>query len=208
MKMASSSLLPLWGMVAVVFLVASCGISPSPRFYTLTSITSPAPVNAEAEPKKNWSLTIGSIEIPDYLDRPEIVTRAKENQLVLSEFDLWGGSLKADIGRVLTENISALLENHGVRVSGDKISRQGTYRFYAVINRFEADTEGRVVLKAQWSLQRINDAVPVFFEDFNVTKPSKGRGYGEVVSAMSEALWELSKNVAGGLESLSSRENK
>jgi uncharacterized lipoprotein YmbA len=55
------------------------------------------------------SVSIAPVEVPDYLDRLQIVTRDGNNGLKLAEFDRWGGSLGENIATVLVENLSLLL---------------------------------------------------------------------------------------------------
>jgi uncharacterized protein len=45
----------------------------------------------------------------NYLDRPQIVTRAGKNELKLSEFDRWAGSLDSDVAPAIVDDVSSLL---------------------------------------------------------------------------------------------------
>ncbi|GAB6190600.1 PqiC family protein [Desulfocastanea catecholica] len=49
------------------------------------------------------------VEIPDYLNRPEIMTRKGRNTVELAEFNRWAGSFKESITAVLAENLGLLL---------------------------------------------------------------------------------------------------
>ena len=116
MKKAIPCKILISGMTIMTLLLAGCGTSPPAKFYTLTPVVAQRPQEKVVHTEKNMPVGIGPIEIPDYLDRPEIVTRAEQNQLILSEFNLWGGALKADINRVLLENISSLLAGDGIPI--------------------------------------------------------------------------------------------
>ena len=99
------------------FLLTGCGSSPPPvEFYTLNSISAMTPQVNPAAPDQNITIGIGPIEIPEILDRPQIVTRTGPNKLKVDEFNRWAGPLKAGFGQVLAENISLLLATDRVAV--------------------------------------------------------------------------------------------
>src|SRR5262249_23921679 len=79
----------------ISLLLAGCfGASRPARFYTLDPVQvrdSPGSTSTDAV------LAVGPIDLPDYVDRPQIVTRTGSNELVIAEFDRWGGSLDKQI---------------------------------------------------------------------------------------------------------------
>ncbi|AXF18680.1 ABC-type transport auxiliary lipoprotein family protein [Paraburkholderia caledonica] len=95
-------------VVAGVFfcgLLGAWGSSPTASFYTLTvdmtltPMTSTMPVHVVVNP----------VTIPDVVDRPLIVTRMGNNQVVLDEFARWGEPLKGDIARTIAGDLATLL---------------------------------------------------------------------------------------------------
>ena len=60
--------------------------------------------------------TIGvfPVAMPDYLDRPQVVTRVSENEIKLDEFNRWAEPLKENFYTVLVENLSTLLSNEKI----------------------------------------------------------------------------------------------
>jgi uncharacterized lipoprotein YmbA len=59
--------------------------------------------------KANFSVGLGPIELPGYLDRQQIATRTSTNRLSYSETDRWAAPLAESFSRVLGQNISHLL---------------------------------------------------------------------------------------------------
>jgi hypothetical protein len=190
------------GMTIMTLLLAGCGTSPPAKFYTLTPVVAQRPPEKVVETDKYTPVGIGPIEIPDYLDRPEIVTRAEQNQLILSEFNLWGGTLKADINRVLLENISSFLAGDEIPIITWKATMTEAHRVTVVIARFDGSPNGSITLKARWSLLDKEGKAFEYFRETNITIPVKGVSYSSVVTAMSEALGELSKEIAAGIKSV------
>ena len=51
---------------------------------------------------------VGPIEIPSYLDRPQIITRMRLHELMLNEHALWAEPLDKALARVIALNLGAL----------------------------------------------------------------------------------------------------
>ncbi len=190
------------GMMIITLLLAGCGTSPPAKFYTLMPVVAQRPPEKVVETDKYTPIGIGPVEIPEYLDRPEIVTRAEQNQLILSEFNLWGGVLKADINRVLLENISALLAGDGIPIITWKTANSEVHKVPVLISRFDGSLNDGIALKATWAVLEKEGKAFEFFRESNITIPVKGSSYSSVVTAMSEALGELSKEIAAGIKSV------
>jgi uncharacterized protein len=79
--------------VALLVVLTGCASTPPSRFYTLSAMPKVLPVNLPADLPGDFSLGVGPVNIPQYLDREQIVTRVGENELVLAEFDRLGGDL-------------------------------------------------------------------------------------------------------------------
>ena len=80
------------------------------------------------------------------------MTRSNEYKLIVSEFDLWGGSIKTDISRVLVENIATLLGIDNLAVIAWKTTMSESYRVPVIISQFDGIPGGSLSLKAQWAV--------------------------------------------------------
>ena len=93
----------------LLMLLAGCASTEPSRFYALTPMPgSDAKILSQTE-SQDVSIGVGPVRMPDYLDRQPIVTSSSQNKITFSEFDRWAGSLKDDFSRVLSENLSILL---------------------------------------------------------------------------------------------------
>jgi uncharacterized lipoprotein YmbA len=92
-----------------VVILSGCASSPPSKFYQLGALNGQAVETRNASHQGSEVVSVGPLRIPDYLDRPQIVTRSGNNELKLAEFDRWAGSIENDIIRVLAEDISAQL---------------------------------------------------------------------------------------------------
>ena len=99
-------------MLGVTLLISgSCALrsSATTKFYILSPLVQPVVEKQDEKGKKCKTIGIGPLDLPGYLDRPEIVTRVNPDELELAELDNWAEPLKDNITRVLAENISRLL---------------------------------------------------------------------------------------------------
>jgi uncharacterized protein len=180
-----------------VFLTA-CGTSPPARYYSLNTIAPVKGPELKVQPKDVVIISVGPVGIPDYLGRQEIVTRDSGSRLIMSDFDLWGSSIENDVNRVLVGNLSTLLNNKGIGVVTWRARVPASYTVSVSMTRFEASGD-TVVLTAQWGiLERGADKVEALRESI-ITKPA-GKDYSDIVGAMSDALADLSREIAAEVE--------
>ena len=91
-------------VVLGLFLAAAsgCASSPQSRFYALDPMEPSQAATGDASDAGRIIVAIGPVAIPDYMDRPQIVTRSGRNEVVVNEFDRWSGSFEDDIsGRLM-----------------------------------------------------------------------------------------------------------
>ncbi len=186
--------------LALALALAGCiGSSRPSRFYTLTpSAAGQAPTTAGADA----ILAVGPVEIPDYVDRHQIVTRAGTNEIVLAEFDRWAGSLREEITRSLVAVLADRLSPQHIAVSTGRppnaVPGASTYRAAVSISRFDGVPGQSVVLRGRWALiaQRDGKASAVAVREATVTEKVDGAGYETLVAAMSRALARFGEELA------------
>lgn len=186
-------------ILVTLFVSISCASSPPSRFYTLNSLKMTEPLK-NSSPQK-LSVALGPVEIPDYLDRQQIMIRTSQNELRLSEFDRWAGSLKENVSRALSENLSLLIAPDQISIVPWAWGVAYDYRISVNIVKFDIMPEGNVLLDADWTL-RTRNGTRLIARRESVTEPVQGETYQARVSSMSGALATLSRNMAGGIESL------
>ena len=137
------------------------------------------------------------VEIPDYLDRPEIVTRNTPNGLSFSEYDRWGGDLRNDIARVLGETLSAQLPDNAVSILTGRYSTRADYQITVQVNRFEPIPAGDSIrLSTQWSMLAPTGHSVLLRRNTDLHEKMHGQGYPEMVAAMSRAVDRLGREIA------------
>jgi uncharacterized lipoprotein YmbA len=190
----------------ISLILAGCAGSPSSKFYQLSSLqNSGTLVTRDTALDHSQIIAIGPVRIPDYLDRPQIVTRSGKNELQLSEFDRWAGPIESDVNRVLVEDISSLLsiEHFSVVRWIPYLESQlpASYRVHVLVDRFEGTLGNSVLLTAQWSVFAGNGSFLVRKES-RISGQMQGSSYAALVAAMSDALAKLSRDIAEGITSV------
>src|SRR5688500_17064086 len=107
-----------WGLLLLIPLAAGCAETrPPPNLHVLSSL----PRDAASGPGSSAAsrgpvVGVEQANIPEYLDRPEIVIRTSANTLELTQGYRWGQRLQGDITRVVADNLRGLLLSDNVFV--------------------------------------------------------------------------------------------
>ncbi len=181
--------------------LAGCGSSPAARFYLLTP-TAQAPAAPDATAKSpNVTLAVGPVDLPAYLDRPQMARRVDDNRLDFSEFDRWAEPLKKNVSQVLVENLRAMLPDLHV-VSFPVASSMPRPEYQAAVDflRFESAPEKTAVLEARYSIRNGATGELLAHQTVRFSQAFGGRQWGAAVAAQSKCLELLSRDIATALQ--------
>jgi uncharacterized lipoprotein YmbA len=185
-------------LLTVLLAFSGClsNTSKPASFYVLNADTSMPPVNTDKD--KAPAVEIAAIHLPPYLDRKQIVTRQSENKLHFSEQNRWGGKLRKNLSRVLTKNLSYLLQSSRVAVTPHSLPIKPDYQLEVLIEQFENNAASRVVLSAQWRLVKAGDMslVASGTEDLSSEILPVADDYQAIVAAMSRTFAHFSEILA------------
>jgi uncharacterized protein len=187
-------------LIAVMLVtLAGCATTPPSRFYILSAVSADT-----TAPPAGPAIGVGPVEMPRYLDRPQIAVRSGANELLYNETHRWAEVLKDNVTDVLAENLARLVPTD--RVSVFPWGRMTTidYQVIAEISRFDADTSGNVALSASWKIYRERTREVVAQKTTVFTEPVGGDGYTEIVAAQSRAVAALSREIAGAIRTAAS----
>jgi uncharacterized protein len=186
----------------VIVFATGCGLgrSPKPSFFAL-SPASGAAAGAPVASMPDLGLVVGPLEFPRYLDRPEIVRRDGANQLVVADLHRWGGSLRTDVLRVVSDDLGRLLGTPRVAVYPTEARFPVRYRVLIDLRQFEATAADSVALRAVWTIAA-TDGHAVYVEEANVEQPIASPAMADVVAAQSAALGGMSRAIAERIASL------
>lgn len=186
---------------AVVALAAACSGSTPTRFYMLSSVSDPAPVNTSSV-VSTLVIALGPVSLPSYVDRPQIVTRENANAVQLGTFDHWAGDLEDMIPRVLAEDLAARLPGDRVVSFPRVVSPTFDYRVAVDLARFDVSPEGEAVVAASWQVYDPAGRKALLIRETTVQTQALGKSYEQRVAALSRGLGDLSGAIAQDIAQL------
>jgi len=193
--------LPSLCVLALVLL--GCAVTTPARFYLLEPLAGADSTAGRPGAQGALTIGIGPVSLPEYLNRPQIVTRAGKNELRMAEFNRWAEPLKENISIVLEENLRALLRPDGISVIAWKGSSRIDYRLSVDVIRFDVTAAGRASLVARWKLWRRGEkAKTISSKTSTLFASSTGDGYSAMVFALNRTLEEFSREIAKTLKGL------
>ena len=190
-------------LMLLVVMIAGCGTSPTVHYYGLDTIDISYTNDLEGSPV----LTLGPIRMPEYLKRSQMVTRGSGAEMIVDDINRWAEPLGDAVHSILASNVDSLLESMIVVGYPSAALLDADYRLVGRIVRFDSGQNGVIVLEVQWGAADTAGNVLV--------APRRGRyeshaavpgDAGAIAQAMSDALAQLSRDIASELESGRSRQ--
>ncbi len=182
---------------ALLSLLAACGSSPPVRYYSLEPLQ---PV-AENDSASARIVGLGPLQLPDYLKRPQIVTRSDSAEVAIDDFARWSEPLDQAIHGVVASNVDSLVADV-VMVAYPYITGVNIdYSVVGQIDRFDADARGNVELSVQWALVGPKKELLAGPERHRyVARAAKAGDPDAVARAMNDALMQFSQDIAAKLD--------
>lgn len=183
--------------------LAGCLGSAPTHFYALRSASGDAagpPLAAHPE----LGLAVGPVELPRYLDRPELVTQDASDRLTVADLHRWGGSLRTDILRVVADDLGRLLGTARVAVYPSEPRFRADYRVLLDVRELQGTPGESVILLARWTVASMRDGSAVAVQETRIEQPIASASYDDLVAADSAAFGSLSRQIAEKIAALAS----
>jgi uncharacterized lipoprotein YmbA len=152
-----------------------------------------------------FTIGVGPVTLPRYLDRPQIVTRTSPYEIKLAEFDRWAEALDANFMRVLVENLSQLLPPARVVMYPWPRATATDYQIIVDVTHFLSQVGGDSLLIADWTLLRGEGPEVLSNGRARFSASPSGADYSAIVAAMSQTVASLSREIATGLKGVGPR---
>lgn len=172
--------------------ISACGTSQKTDFYQLEERSALSLMDIE----KGAVIGVGPINLPEYINRPQIVTRLSKHHLKVSEFNRWIEPVNDSVRRLLVINLSNNLNSNRVYgIPGYDRAQSLDLRIGIDVGRFDGQLGKDVLLEARWSLYDKNDKA-VLTKVSLINMPTNGQDYSALVLAMNNALQALGEEVS------------
>ncbi len=181
----------------VLMLTGCAGGSATIRYFMID------PMDFATANRKETDLVVEimDLNIPQYMERFNIVSRGNSNQLYFSEDNQWGDNFRKNLLRTMAQNLSDLLGTNDVGTPINRTLSKADYRLQIHIEQFERNYDGYVTLSARWQVLDNQNQGQV--STHNATLSSNQTyamdDYENTVFAMKELYGQLSQLIADSI---------
>jgi len=182
-------------LIGIFLSMSACSVSPKPDVYLLTAIESEATIQTTQKPVRIY---IKEIVFPEFLDRPQMVTR-KDTQLEVHEFQRWGEPLKSTFMRVFREDLLMRTNKAQVIVRKPYSAMEFDCQLYLDVSYFYIYAGQEARLTVSWFLLNAQGNETLFSAVEKIIVPLQRRSVDAEVKALSNAIGKLADKVAAEL---------
>lgn len=170
---------------------------PPPHMYVMSGVSDPG---AQAVLPPQPVVAIVRVQLPDYLDRREIVSRRGNNSLDLAANDVWGEPLSDSVPRIFAQDLSHFISGARVVVPSEGRGQKLPYEYLIVIDGYEPTSSGQAVMHGHWRLRDQRSGQVVAEGAIDETRPVASGDYSAIVQALNENLNDSSRQIAAATE--------
>ena len=190
-RMAATALL------SAALLSAGCLNSAKTRYFLLSPTATPT---ADAAKPTTSMVFIRNCQLPDYLDRTEMVMRQKPKiEVVFRDFDNWAQMPEKMIQRILRENLIRIIGAENV--AGDKApqSRSDILQIDYEFNQLDPTTDGVLKVDVDCRLHTL-PAKAETIHNLSFTIPLANESGDAIADAINQALARIAEETAAMLK--------
>jgi len=190
-------------MIFVLFLSGCVSVSnsPNPRFYALYT-PDKEKINQEFNVPANIIIGIGPVRIPEYLNRPQIVTNNKDKTIFFDEFNRWAESLDFALARSINNDLTLIIPKTSLQMFPWDLTIAVKYQVIVDIVQLENNLNHDLLFVAQWSIIDLEKKRALFTKRSEFRQDIYPHNYYGLTEALSAAAMSLSTEIAQGLVSV------
>ncbi len=203
---AISSLRSCMVMSVVCLILALSGCisvpnSPTPRFYMLRAVHENQ-VSRKINIASDVLIGIGPVKIPEYQDRPQIVTQGKENMLNIAQFDRWGEPLDFGVARLVGEDLTVMFPGAKFTLYPWNSTIAVKYQVVVEIVRLDSELDKDLFFVTQWLVIDAQNTKTLIIKRSEFRQPIIPQNYSGLAKTLSSACASLSSEIAEALATL------
>jgi len=197
--------------VCLVLILGGCisvQNSPTPRFYMLSALNE-SQISKRMDIASDVLIGVGPVKIPEYQDRPQIVTQSKDETLKFAQFDRWGESLDLGVERLIAEDLTVMLPGAKFTLYPWNLTIAVKYQVVVEIVQLDSELDKDLFLVAQWLVIDAQNTKTMIIKRSEFRQPIKPQNYSGLAKTLSTACATLSSEIAEALATLENKpENK
>ena len=185
-------------LLACSFMASACSVrSPAVDYWTLAALANAPATLDPAAP----AVAIGPVELPRYLDRPQVLVRLDPSRVEPVGQHRWADPLAEGFGRALAANLGRSLGSGRVSAYPVLPHYEVDYRVHVDVQRFDGRPGGTVVLSARYVILGGLDRQVLAVEQVE-TEIAAGEAFASFIGAHSAAVAELATHIDANLDAL------
>ena len=196
--------------VLYLFLIVSGCLSipnsSTPRFYSLSAVNE-TQVSKKINLPSDVIIGVGPVKIPEYLDRPQIVTKNKEKMVQFAQFDRWGESLDLGLARLIREDLTVMLPGAKLTLYPWNPSIAVNYQVVAEVVQLDNELDKDMHFVVQWTVIDVQNSKTVIIKRSEFRQPIIPQNYSGLAKTLSTACASLSGQIAQALGTLKTKGN-
>ncbi|MBQ9089984.1 MAG: membrane integrity-associated transporter subunit PqiC [Alphaproteobacteria bacterium] len=175
---------------SICLFLSACfgGVSAPSTFYILSTDK-----QLHQNPSVKTSVGVWAVDVPEFLDRPQLVLNETATQLTVSEINRWSEPLPQITQRVLTENLQYILPNSFIQNKGYDDNK---YHYFVrtEIIQMSGTLKQDAFLSVWWQIEK-QDGTVLYRARFDDKQPA-GNTYATYVQAQNKLWGLLSEQIA------------
>lgn len=180
--------------------VSGCSARQPVVYYHLTPLAAEGSVPVAAETEVRLALGIEPVLFPEALNRAQIAARLDHQSLRYDDLHRWSTPLAEDFTEVLREDLALHLADQATIATLPWGSYfHPSHRLVLNVNRFDGQLGDEAVLVARWTITDGSGKVSLRDGKSTIRVKTAGNQYQDLVSAQSQAVAALAKEIAAAI---------
>jgi hypothetical protein len=177
--------------------------APPPTYYVLAAVPEAESARPAGKAQRGPVVGVAPVNLPNYLNVPEIVVRTTRNTLDRAYLHNWGAPLAENFASVLAENLGVMIPTEAVAVLPSGLFFRPDFQVSVDVLKFERNAEGLVTLIARWALLREDGQELLTMRRSVFQQPAPADDYDAIAAALSTTVAQLSQEIAAAIRSRS-----
>ncbi len=172
--------------------------SPTPRFYMPAALEK-SQTAQKFDIASGVIIAVGPIGIPEYLDRPQIVTKNKNGTLNFAQFDRWGEPLDSGLARLVSDDLAVMLPAANFQLFPCNFAIPLDYQVVIDVIGLDSELDKDMAFTAQWSIIDAKSRKLLLTKRSEFSEPINPHNYFGLSKAVGTICAALSREIAENL---------